>query len=119
MRICIFYILFYVATGGRKSIHHVPYLQYKGNNVRGEHLFGAVCSGIFDKRGDILVMLDNSWSIGRTNYNFQKEFLIQLIDRLDLKNVRLSAISYSGFPKTEFYFNTARPKTGAVKNVRY
>jgi len=56
-------------------------------------------------------MVDNSWSIGRTNYIFQKEFLVQLIDKLDLKNVKISAISYSGFPKTEFYFKSQNPKT--------
>ena len=68
-------------------------------------------SGIFNKKADILVMLDNSYSIGRTNYNFQKEFLYQFIDKVDLKNVKLSAVSYSGFPKTEFYFKSARPKS--------
>lgn len=64
-------------------------------------------------------MLDNSWSIGRTNYNFQKEFLFQLIDRLDLKNVKVSAISYSGFPKTEFYFKSPRPKTCKLASDKY
>ena len=58
----------------------------------------------YNQSADILVMLDNSWSIGRTNYFFQKEFLYKFIERIDTDKVHLSAISYSSYPKVEFYF---------------
>ena len=79
-----------------------------------------IFSGTFDKKSDILVLLDSSWSIGRTNYNFEKEFLLHLIQRLELDHVRLSAMSYSGFPKTEFYFKTQNPsKSKSIVDIAF
>ena len=79
-----------------------------------------------------MVMLDNSWSIGKTNYAFQKEFLFKFIERLgilvlygcffevvlvvfvvstsvtpwktslDPNFVKLSVVSYSGYAKERF-----------------
>ena len=83
-------------------------------------------------------MLDNSWSIGKTNYAFQKEFLFKFIERLgilvlygcffevglvvfvvstsvapwkttlDPNFVKLSVISYSGYAKERFIHNYMR-----------
>lgn len=80
-------------------------------------------------------MLDNSWSIGKTNYAFQKEFLFKFIERLgilvlygcffevvlvvfvvstsvapwktslDPNFVKLSVISYSGYAKERFIYS--------------
>ena len=62
-------------------------------------------------------MLDNSWSIGRTNYFFQKEFLYKFIERIDTDKVHVSAISYSSYPKAEFYFKD-RALYASPKNRR-
>ena len=62
-------------------------------------------------------MLDNSWSIGRTNYFFQKEFLYKFIERIDTDKVHVSAVSYSSYPKAEFYFKD-RALYASPKNRR-
>jgi hypothetical protein len=76
----------------------------------------------------LVVLIDNSWSIGKTNFYYQescevlfnfdfscfrkffptnseKKFLWDLTKKLDMEAVRLSVWSYSGRPKLEFTFD--------------
>ena len=38
--------------------------------------------GYYNSSADIIVMLDNSWSIGKIGYSHQREFLIRFIERI-------------------------------------
>ncbi|CAG5096343.1 Oidioi.mRNA.OKI2018_I69.XSR.g14574.t2.cds [Oikopleura dioica] len=59
---------------------------------------------IFNKKLDLVVLIDNSWSMGKTNFYYQKKFLWELTKKLDMEAVRLSVWSYSGRPRLEFTF---------------
>ena len=59
----------FCSLGGDVTTNIVPFIQYKKK---------------FNQPADIMVMLDNSWSIGKTNYAFQKEFLFKFIERLGI-----------------------------------
>ncbi|KAJ1187768.1 hypothetical protein NDU88_004538 [Pleurodeles waltl] len=68
---------------------------------------------------DIVFLLDGSVNVGNANFPFVRDFLISLIDNLDVSsdNIRIGLAQYSDTPKTEFYLNENARKTDVISRL--
>ncbi|KAJ6666487.1 hypothetical protein lerEdw1_020210 [Lerista edwardsae] len=70
---------------------------------------------------DVVFVIDSSGSIGYSNYDVMKDFIIGLVNKSDVgkDNVQFGALKYSDDPQTLFYLNQYRTKSdiiGAIQN---
>ncbi|MBN3321774.1 COEA1 protein, partial [Atractosteus spatula] len=73
---------------------------------------------------DIVLLVDGSWSIGRTNFKRVRDFLENLITPFNIASdkTRIALTQYSGDPRTEWNLNNFTTKdqlVEAVRNFRY
>ncbi|XP_074867948.1 collagen alpha-1(XX) chain isoform X2 [Carettochelys insculpta] len=73
---------------------------------------------------DIVLLVDGSWSIGRNNFKFIREFLSALVSpfSIDRDKIRIGLSQYSSDPRTEWHLNTYVTRDEvleAVRNLRY
>ncbi|XP_076019441.1 collagen alpha-1(XX) chain-like [Genypterus blacodes] len=73
---------------------------------------------------DIVLLVDGSWSIGRTNFRRVRDFLEGLMTPFHIgpKRVQIGLTQYSGDPRTEWQLNNFTTKDQlleAVRNFRY
>ncbi|KAF7653394.1 hypothetical protein LDENG_00083650 [Lucifuga dentata] len=73
---------------------------------------------------DIMLLVDGSWSIGRTNFRRVRDFLEGLMTPFHIgpKYVQIGLTQYSGDPRTEWQLNNFTTKDQlleAVRNFRY
>ncbi|XP_029467674.1 collagen alpha-1(XX) chain [Rhinatrema bivittatum] len=73
---------------------------------------------------DIVVLVDGSWSIGRSNFKHIRDFLVGLLTPLHIapEHIRIGLSQYSGDPRTEWNLTTYVSKEeilDAVRNLRY
>lgn len=66
-----------------------------------------------DCPADIIFVLDESGSIGTTNFNLMKSFLSQLVDRLDI-DTRVGVVTFSSGVRSRFNLGT-HSSVAAVK----
>lgn len=81
---------------------------------------------------DIIFLLDGSLNVGNANFPFVRDFVLKLVDYLDvgIDNIRIGLIQFSDTPRTEFFLNTylikseiinrlgqLKPKGGSVLNT--
>uniref|UniRef100_A0A8C4TMR5 VWFA domain-containing protein n=1 Tax=Erpetoichthys calabaricus TaxID=27687 RepID=A0A8C4TMR5_ERPCA len=57
---------------------------------------------------DIIFLVDSSWSIGKDNFQFVREFLYKVVKALKTGggDFKFALVQYSGSPKTEFQLST-------------
>ncbi|XP_071396363.1 collagen alpha-1(XX) chain, partial [Centroberyx affinis] len=77
-----------------------------------------------DAAADIVMLVDGSWSIGRTNFRRVRDFLEGLVTpfRIGPNNIQIGLTQYSGDPRTEWQLNNFTTKDQlleAVRNFRY
>ncbi|KAF0036624.1 hypothetical protein F2P81_011936 [Scophthalmus maximus] len=76
-----------------------------------------------DAAAEIMLLVDGSWSIGRTNFRRVRDFLEGLVEIKYTTNVFVPGlIQYSGDPRTEWHLNNFTTKDQlleAVRNFRY
>ncbi|XP_028308254.1 collagen alpha-1(XX) chain isoform X2 [Gouania willdenowi] len=77
-----------------------------------------------DAAADIMLLVDGSWSIGRTNFRRIREFLEGLMTPFHIgpNHVQIGLTQYSGDPRTEWHLNNFTTKhqlLEAVRNFRY
>ncbi|KAL6482854.1 hypothetical protein MHYP_G00077260 [Metynnis hypsauchen] len=75
-------------------------------------------------QADLVLLVDGSWSIGRTNFRKVREFLEGLVTPFHIgpDGVQIALSQYSGDPRTEWQLNnfTSREQLlDAVRNFRY
>lgn len=73
---------------------------------------------------DIVLLVDGSWSIGRNNFKFVREFLSALVSPFNIARdkIRIGLSQYSSDPRTEWNLNTYVTRDEvleAVRNLRY
>ncbi|XP_025027468.1 collagen alpha-3(VI) chain isoform X3 [Python bivittatus] len=69
---------------------------------------------------DIVFLLDGSINVGNTNFPFVRDFLVNLINSLDvgIDDVRIGIVQFSENPKTEFFLNTFLTKSDVLSRLR-
>uniref|UniRef100_A0A672M4Y4 Collagen alpha-1(XX) chain-like n=1 Tax=Sinocyclocheilus grahami TaxID=75366 RepID=A0A672M4Y4_SINGR len=75
-------------------------------------------------QADLVLLVDGSWSIGRTNFRKVRDFLEGLAVPFHIgpQGVQIALSQYSGDPRTEWHLNnfTSRePLLEAIRNFRY
>ena len=87
-----------------------------------EHMssFGTECS----QDSDITFILDNSGSVGHDNYEKTKQFVVSIIEDLNVgeDRTRVAVVTYSDSAKLEFNldkFNSRREMIPAVEELEY
>ncbi|GAA6103901.1 collagen alpha-1(XX) chain [Tachysurus ichikawai] len=75
-------------------------------------------------QADLVLLVDGSWSIGRTNFKKVREFLEGLVTPFHVGpyGVQIALSQYSGDPRTEWQLNNFTSKEqllDAVRNFRY
>uniref|UniRef100_A0A8C1QPQ1 Collagen alpha-1(XX) chain n=1 Tax=Cyprinus carpio TaxID=7962 RepID=A0A8C1QPQ1_CYPCA len=75
-------------------------------------------------QADLVLLVDGSWSIGRTNFRKVRDFLEGLAVPFHIgpRGVQIALSQYSGDPRTEWHLNnfTSRePLLEAIRNFRY
>ncbi|XP_067382086.1 collagen alpha-1(XX) chain isoform X3 [Channa argus] len=77
-----------------------------------------------DAAADIMLLVDGSWSIGRTNFRRVRDFLEGLVTPFHIgpNRIQIGLTQYSGDPRTEWNLNNFTTKgqlLEAVRNFRY
>ncbi|XP_047224145.1 collagen alpha-1(XX) chain isoform X1 [Girardinichthys multiradiatus] len=77
-----------------------------------------------DAAADIMLLVDGSWSIGRTNFRRVRDFLEGLVTPFTIgpNHIQIGLTQYSGDPRTEWHLNNFTTKNQlleAVRNFRY
>uniref|UniRef100_A0A665VWB7 Uncharacterized protein n=1 Tax=Echeneis naucrates TaxID=173247 RepID=A0A665VWB7_ECHNA len=77
-----------------------------------------------DATADIMLLVDGSWSIGRTNFRRVRDFLEGLVTPFHIgpNHIQIGLTQYSGDPRTEWHLNNFTTKDQlleAVRNFRY
>nr|XP_023416594.1 collagen alpha-1(XII) chain-like isoform X2 [Cavia porcellus] len=73
---------------------------------------------------DIVLLVDGSWSIGRTNFRTVRSFISRIVEVFEIgpQRVQIGLAQYSGDPRTEWQLNAHRDKKSllqAVANLPY
>ncbi|KAL8165475.1 UNVERIFIED_CONTAM: hypothetical protein K2H54_045826, partial [Gekko kuhli] len=71
-------------------------------------------------RLDVVFVIDSSGSIGDTNYNLMKDFMIGLVNNSDVGSdrVQFGALKYSDSPETLFYLNNYNTKSAIISAIQ-
>ncbi|XP_021329303.2 solute carrier family 35 member C2 isoform X3 [Danio rerio] len=77
-----------------------------------------------EAQAELVLLVDGSWSIGRTNFRKVREFLQGLAVPFHIgpEGVQIALSQYSGDPRTEWHLNnftSKEPLLEAVRNFRY
>ncbi|XP_068194637.1 collagen alpha-1(XX) chain isoform X2 [Antennarius striatus] len=73
-----------------------------------------------DVAADIMLLVDGSWSIGRTNFRRVRDFLEGLMTpfRIGPNRIQIGLTQYSGDPRTEWQLNNCTNKEQLLEAVR-
>uniref|UniRef100_A0A8D2L008 Collagen alpha-3(VI) chain n=1 Tax=Varanus komodoensis TaxID=61221 RepID=A0A8D2L008_VARKO len=77
-------------------------------------------SEVLLSKRDIIFLLDGSVNVGNTNFPFVRDFLVNLVNSLDvgIDEVRVGLVQFSENPKTEFFLNTFLTKPDVLNRLR-
>ncbi|XP_058155825.1 collagen alpha-3(VI) chain isoform X2 [Dasypus novemcinctus] len=69
---------------------------------------------------DIIFLLDGSLSVGKTNFPYVRDFVMNLVNSLDVgnDNIRVGLVQFSDTPVTEFSLNTYQTKSDLLARLR-
>ncbi|KAG6930871.1 collagen type VI alpha 3 chain [Chelydra serpentina] len=69
---------------------------------------------------DIIFLLDGSLNVGNTYFPFVRDFVVSLVNGIDVgnDNVRVGLVQFSDTPTTEFFLNTFPTKADIIARLR-
>uniref|UniRef100_A0A8C5XFU6 VWFA domain-containing protein n=1 Tax=Microcebus murinus TaxID=30608 RepID=A0A8C5XFU6_MICMU len=69
---------------------------------------------------DIIFLLDGSANVGKTNFPYVRDFVMNLVNSLDVgnDNIRVGLVQFSDTPVTEFSLNTYQAKSDLLAHLR-
>ncbi|XP_062972130.1 collagen alpha-3(VI) chain isoform X1 [Elgaria multicarinata webbii] len=69
---------------------------------------------------DIIFLLDGSVNVGNANFPFVRDFVVSLVNSLDvgIDDIRIGLVQFSENPKTEFFLNTFLTKEDLLNRLR-
>nr|XP_028687098.1 collagen alpha-3(VI) chain isoform X7 [Macaca mulatta] len=69
---------------------------------------------------DIIFLLDGSANVGKTNFPYVRDFVMNLVNSLDVgnDNIRVGLVQFSDTPVTEFSLNTYQTKSDILGHLR-
>ncbi|XP_017745839.1 PREDICTED: collagen alpha-3(VI) chain isoform X4 [Rhinopithecus bieti] len=69
---------------------------------------------------DIIFLLDGSTNVGKTNFPYVRDFVMNLVNSLDVgnDNIRVGLVQFSDTPVTEFSLNTYQTKSDILGHLR-
>lgn len=79
-----------------------------------------LCSNaVLVNKRDIIFLLDGSVNVGNANFPYVRDFLVRLVESLDvgIDEIRIGLVQFSENPKTEFYLNTFLTKPDVIKRL--
>lgn len=100
----------------------------KPRNIPSPSVTVGATSGTFEcgpaTQADVVLLVDGSWSIGRTNFRRVRDFLEAVVTPFNIgpDRVQIALSQYSGDPRTEWQLNNFTTKdqlVEAVRNFRY
>lgn len=79
-----------------------------------------LCSTAVVTKRDIVFLLDGSVNVGNTNFPYVRDFLVNLVNSLDvgIDDVRIGLVQFSENPKTEFFLNSFLTKADVLSRLR-
>lgn len=77
-------------------------------------------TAVLVNKRDILFLLDGSVNVGNANFPFVRDFVVNLVNSLDvgIDDVRIGLVQFSENPKTEFFLNTFLTKRDVLNRLR-
>ncbi|XP_028925405.1 collagen alpha-3(VI) chain isoform X2 [Ornithorhynchus anatinus] len=68
---------------------------------------------------DIIFLLDGSLNVGNANFHYVRDFVMNLVNSLDVgrDNIRVGLVQFSDTPETEFYLNTYQSKSDLLARL--
>nr|XP_056713046.1 collagen alpha-6(VI) chain [Euleptes europaea] len=95
--------------------------------IEGDIIFG-ICNPPDDRipeckriaRLDVVFVIDSSGSIGDTNYDLMKDFMVGVVNKSDVGSdrVQFGALKYSDDPKKLFYLNAYNTKSAIISAIQ-
>uniref|UniRef100_A0A7N4NY77 Collagen alpha-3(VI) chain n=1 Tax=Sarcophilus harrisii TaxID=9305 RepID=A0A7N4NY77_SARHA len=69
---------------------------------------------------DIIFLLDGSFNVGNTNFPYVRDFVMNLVNSLDVgyDNIRVGLVQFSDTPETEFSLDTYQSKADLLARLR-
>nr|KAF6353079.1 collagen type VI alpha 3 chain [Pipistrellus kuhlii] len=69
---------------------------------------------------DIIFLLDGSLNVGKTNFPYVRDFVMNVVNSLDVgsDNIRVGLVQFSDTPVTEFSLNTYQTKSDLLAHLR-
>ncbi|XP_036623350.1 collagen alpha-3(VI) chain isoform X1 [Trichosurus vulpecula] len=69
---------------------------------------------------DIIFLLDGSFNVGNANFPYVRDFVMNLVNSLDVgyDNIRVGLVQFSDTPETEFSLDTYRSKADLLARLR-
>ncbi|TEA26185.1 hypothetical protein DBR06_SOUSAS18110020, partial [Sousa chinensis] len=69
---------------------------------------------------DIIFLLDGSFNVGKTNFPYVRDFVMNVVNSLDVgsDNIRVGLVQFSDTPVTEFSLNTYQTKSELLAHLR-
>ncbi|KAJ8781625.1 hypothetical protein J1605_010883 [Eschrichtius robustus] len=69
---------------------------------------------------DIIFLLDGSFNVGKTNFPYVRDFVMNVVNSLDVgsDHIRVGLVQFSDTPVTEFSLNTYQTKSDLLAHVR-
>uniref|UniRef100_A0A3Q2Z6X3 Collagen, type XIV, alpha 1b n=1 Tax=Hippocampus comes TaxID=109280 RepID=A0A3Q2Z6X3_HIPCM len=96
------------------------------------HVSACACACIGEERftcdtpatADVVILVDGSWSIGRSNFRLVRSFLENLVQAfaVDADGTRVGLVQFSGEPRVEWHLSSHMTKAAvldAVRNLPY
>ncbi|EAW71108.1 collagen, type VI, alpha 3, isoform CRA_f [Homo sapiens] len=75
---------------------------------------------VHSNKRDIIFLLDGSANVGKTNFPYVRDFVMNLVNSLDIgnDNIRVGLVQFSDTPVTEFSLNTYQTKSDILGHLR-
>ncbi|XP_072902885.1 collagen alpha-3(VI) chain-like [Hemitrygon akajei] len=81
---------------------------------------GIIKDTTAQESADLIFLIDGSASVGSVNFQYIRDFIVNLIDNLEIgpDRIQIGVVQYSDEPNTEFYLNTYSTKTEVLDAVK-